>query len=100
MVDNVEFQDLIFDLVNGFWNLRDYPVPESEFVKSEFEEGGYCLEAYGKVLDAYARLCERLEADEEDEDVEVIIDEMNGIMKHVALKMFQYGVFFARREAS
>ncbi len=97
-IDTIEFQERIYDLVNGYWSLDNFPVPESQFVKSEFEDGGFCVKAYSKITEAYERLCERLEADEEDEDVEIIINEMNDIMKFVSLKMFQYGVFFARRE--
>ncbi len=91
MVDNTEFQERIYDLANGFW----------DFVKNEFTEGSFCAESYAKVLDAYERLCSRLHSEtSEDADVEIIINEMHEIMRHISLKMFQYGVFFARREAS
>ncbi len=99
MINNPAFQERIYNLVNGFWNLEHYPVPESAFVPNEFIQGSFCAEAYGKVLDAYARICARLQQDSgEDADVEIILNEMNGIMKHISIKMFQYGAFFARKD--
>ncbi len=99
MVDDMEFQEKIYDLVNGFWDIDSFPVPESVFVKDEFAAGSCCNIAYGKALEAYARLCLRLQSDTgEDSDVEIIINEMHTVMKHIALQMFRYGVFFTRRE--
>ncbi len=99
MVDEIIFQERIYDLVNGYLDLENFPVPESEFEKNEFVRGSVCGEAYGRVTDAYERLCQRLQADGcEDADVEIIINEMNTIMKHISLQMFRYGVLFARRE--
>ncbi len=99
MVDNMEFQERIYDLVNGYLDVEKFPVPESEFVRNEFVRGSACGEAYGRVTDAYERLCTRLQVDGcEDADVEVVINEMNAIMKYISLQMFRYGAFFARRE--
>ncbi len=99
MVDDLQFQERIYDLVNGYLDLVHFSIPESAFVKDEFSRGSFCNQAYGKVLDAYANLCSRLHPDcAEDEDVETILNAMNAITKHIAIKMFQYGVFFARRE--
>ncbi len=98
MADDFQFQEQIYDLVNGYLDLVNYPVSESEFVKGEFAPGSFCNEAYGKVLDAYANLCNRLHSEcPEDPDLETILDEENRISKHIAIKMFQYGAFFARR---
>ncbi len=55
--------------------------------------------SYARVLGAYRQLCDRLQSEVEDGDAEIILNEMNAIARHIALKMFQYGVFFARREA-
>ncbi len=99
MIDTYEFRQKIYDLVNGYIDLSKDAIPESAFVTDEFATGSFCSSSYGKVLDAYSRLCKRLNAGNgEDEDVEIIIDELNSIMHHISLKMFAYGVFFARQE--
>ncbi len=98
MVDDISFQERIYDLINGYLDLTNYPVAESQFVKCEFCPGSDCYEAYGHVLDAYEHLYSRLPGStSEDEDVEIILNEMNAIMKYVSIKMFQYGVYFARQ---
>ncbi len=38
-IANMEFQERIYNLVNGFLDLSVFPTPESEFVKDEFAEG-------------------------------------------------------------
>lgn len=99
MVDDVEFREEVFDLLNGNINLKEYPVVESEYVKSEFFAGSYCAGAYENMLAAYSRICQRLNVEEwDDPDVECIIDMLMDIGKYLALKMFEYGVFFARQE--
>ncbi len=93
------FQEQVFDLVTGNHDLTRYPVSGAEYVKSEFEEGSYCFIAYQQMLDAYSSICERLQAEEwNDKDVEVIIGNLLSIGKHLSMKMFAYGVFFAKRE--
>ncbi len=100
MVDTIEFSERIYNLVNGFTDPAVFPSPESEFVENAFLENSLCTESYNKVLDAYERLCIRLHSQNgEDADVEIILNEMNTIMKHISLKMFQHGVFFARRKS-
>ena len=98
-INTTEFQERIYDLICGNLDLNTAFVPESAIVKSEFEDGGDCAEAYGRMLDAYSRLCERLGTKEwEDADVEVVIRELIGIGKHLSMKMFAYGVLFGSRE--
>ncbi len=49
------------------------------------------------MLDAYSNLCRRLNATQwNDADVEVIINELLHICRHISLKMFDYGVMFGR----
>lgn len=98
-IDEQWFKERIFDLINGVWDLEVCPVPESEFVKTEFAEGSYCDILYKQILEAYSSLCERLDVeDRNDKDIEKIIDNLARITKIVSLKMFEYGVLFARRE--
>ncbi len=97
MTDKLSFQELVYDLVHGNLNLEEISVPESSAVKSEFYEGSACSLAYGRMLEAYSRLCSRLGVPEwEDADVEAVIDALMDIEKHIALKMFDYGALFGK----
>lgn len=98
-VTSGDFIQLIYDLVNGTLNTEDFSIPESEFVKSEYEDGKFCSEKYSEVLESYIRLCKRLNVREmDDNDIELIINNFMDITEHIGKKMFEYGVFFARRE--
>ena len=94
--DLEQFKCLIYDLMIGSRNLEDYPVKESNVVTNEFEEGMYCESAYNEVCDANRRICERLDV-EEDDDVECIISNLLGIAKHLSLKMYDYGEYYANK---
>ena len=59
-VKDEEFKTKIYDLMNGSYNLEEYPVAESSLVKDEFAEGGYCEKLYSQMLEAYERVCRRL----------------------------------------
>ena len=54
-VKDEEFKTKIYDLMNGSYNLEEYPVAESSLVKDEFAEGEYCenksIGEYEKKLD-------------------------------------------------
>ena len=65
-------------------------------VENLFEEGSVCDCAYEQMLDAYARLRERLGIENEDADVEQIINALRTIERTVSMKMFEYGVQAAR----
>ena len=67
---------------------EEYCVPG---VENLFAEGSECDRAYEQMLDAYARLCNRLDVVEEDADVEIIIDALLKIQRLIAMKMFEYG---------
>ena len=45
-VKDEEFKTKIYDLMNGSYNLEEYPVVESSLVKDEFAEGEYCEKLY------------------------------------------------------
>ncbi len=98
-IDSVTFKERIYSLINGDYDLTVYPVPESAVVKNEFEEGCFCFATYFQILDAYSRLCERLQVEEwSDDDVEAVIRSLMAIGQYQAMRMFEYGVFFARGE--
>lgn len=67
-----------------------------EGVENAFEAGGECERAYGRMLDAYERLCQRLGVVDEDDDVEIIIRSLMEIEGILSRKMFAYGVQFAK----
>ncbi len=86
----------IYDLVCG--NLEEQDTPESRVIQNEFAEGGECTRAYSEMLDAYSRICQRLGTEEwNDPDVEIVVNELLRIGKHIALTMFDYGALFGNR---
>lgn len=89
-----DFKSKIYELMNGNINLEICPVKESEYVKDEFEEGSFCAGAYNEVYNARERLCRKL-GTEEDEDIEIIINSLLDIAKHLSLKMYDYGAYFS-----
>lgn len=95
-IDKNEFKCLIYELLVGARNLEEYPMEESKVVVDEFEEGSYCSDAYEEVYNANRRLCDRLNVDE-DEDVECIVSNLLGIAKHLSMKMYDYGEYYANK---
>lgn len=90
-----EFKNLIYDLANGSLDLEHFPVEESKYVENEYEEGKLCSRLYSEMCDAYERICVRLgKPDQEDRDVEIIINNLLDIGRHLSIKMFEYGQFF------
>ena len=59
-----------------------------EGVPNEFAPGSFCEKQYQEVLDAYARICERLGVIDEDADVEIIINSLLAIQRKLCLKMY------------
>ncbi len=88
------FKGTIYELMNGCWDLSEYPVFEGKYVENEFAKGLFCDKAYERVQLANCRLCERLGV-QEDADIEMIISTLLHIGKHMAMKMYDYGVFFS-----
>ncbi len=61
---------------------------------------GECDTLYNEMTEAYDRLSLRLGIEnQEDRDVEKIIGCLTSIGRHLALKMFEYGVILAQRDA-
>ncbi len=67
----------------------------AEGVEDIFVPGGFCDRKYVQMLEAYARLCQRLGTKDEDDDVEIIINSLMGIEQEIARQMFYYGMKFA-----
>ena len=83
---NEELFEQVYETVLG---LRAYDLAEG--VENAFEQDSYCEGKYGEMLDAYARLCQRLGVEEEDADVEIIINALMSIQQVICRKMFEYG---------
>ena len=93
--NSMEFKRMIYELMNGALNLEEYPVPEGEIVKNEFEENGVCGILYKEVFDANRRICERFGVGE-DKDVEKIISNLLQIGEYECMKMYDYGALFSK----
>ncbi len=93
-IDDKEFRECVYDLLCGQVDMQTHPVPLGYIVNSAFTDGAPCDILYDQMLDAYSRIS----PDQNDPDVEVIINNLLEIQRHIALKMFQYGVHFARLE--
>ena len=79
--------EVVYDILMG--NRMEHPsiIP----VENLFEEGSTCDRLYSDIFDANQRLCRRLGAQGEDEDVEIIIGSFFSLMRIVGERMFYYG---------
>lgn len=91
-----EWKEMVYDLMNGVYDLEQYPMEESSYIKDEFAKGKYCQKAYEEVYAAKQRLNKRLEK-VEDKDVELIIARLQDIGRYLALKMYDYGKKFSEK---
>lgn len=95
--DRDEWKELVFDLMNGNYNLEQYPMEESTYIADEFSDGAFCERAYDTAYKAKQRLYKRLEVTE-DEDMELIFANLQAIGRYLAMKMYDYGEKFAQKE--
>lgn len=84
-------KELIYQLMNGEVALTDIDILEKIEIVDEFSGERECGKLYERVYNARLRLAERLDNDE-DEDLEEIINCMEGIARILSLKMFDYGM--------
>ncbi len=90
-MEDKKIQDIYNTLVGELQ--APYRIPGIENI---YATGSLCADAYADMLDAYERLCERLGVIDEDEDVEIIISSLRAIEREISLKMFKYGMEFAK----
>jgi len=82
----------IYDMVNGSLIGDVLMLPKEDLiVTSEFKEGMYCSQQYEKVLHAKYRIEELLMSDE-DKDTELIIDNMNDIIRYLSMNVYDNAV--------
>ena len=91
---NAELFEQVYDTVRG-QRIADL----AEGVENAFEPGSVCDRSYRKMLDAYARLCQRLGKVDEDEDVEIIINAFMEMDRVLSKEMFRYGIHFGKLQA-
>lgn len=94
---NPDFRDLIYDLMHGFIDLEEEPVPESMYVENEYVEGKKCERLYGEVYSMKQHLFTRLRS-EDDDELEQLVNCLCEIEGIISRKMFDYGWFFAKRD--
>ena len=93
----IEQKQLVYELMNGTWDLNVFPVSESAYVQDEWEKGKPCEILYQQAYEAAQRICQRLQ-EEEDEDIYTIFHAMLRITEYFSLQMYDYGVFFSKTE--
>ena len=86
---NCSFAEKVYDSLNGFL------IHPMESVENAFVDGSFCDRKYSEVYDAYESLLIKLKT-KEDDDVETIINSMMEIQRYIGLKMFEYGMKFAK----
>lgn len=95
--DRDEWKELVFDLMNGNYDLEQYPMEESAYIADEFADGEFCERAYDAAYKAKQRLYKKLET-VDDEDVELIFANLQAIGRYLAMKMYDYGESFSQKE--
>ena len=94
MKNNELTKNLIYDRMSGLLNENQYLAGPLNVVQDEFVDGLFCGQAYDEVFAANQRLCQRLGV-QADQDLEIIINNLLAISRHLSLKMYDYGVRFS-----
>lgn len=61
------------------------------WVENAFTPGSLCDREYDRMRDAYARVCARLGANEEDADLDIMVEAMEAIQRELCLRMYTIG---------
>ena len=96
--ESEEKKNLIYDLMNGSLVLDEVKDLWKDQVVDEFAKGSYCSELYEEVYRAKVSLCDRLGV-QEDNDIETIMSNLTLIGRHLSMKIFDYGMDEAQKEA-
>lgn len=78
--DKEDFEDIYCSLKGVL--IPEYTIP---WVENAFAHGGICEQRYGKMRDAYERVCNRLgvDVDDEDDDLNDIVYAMGDIQRQM-----------------
>ena len=82
---------------NLYYSLIGELIEPIKGVDNAFADGEPCARLYHEVQEAYQSLRERLDVEDEDEDVETIIDSLLMIQKHLCLEMFKLGCKYGQK---
>ena len=85
------FIDDVYDTLQGSL-LPEFRIPG---VTDLFLENSPCDTAYSEMHEAYARLLSRLNENDEDSDVEIIISSLFSISRSLGREMYRCGAKFA-----
>lgn len=92
-MEQEEFKQLVYDLMQGDIDLSRHPLKESKIVANEFADGKKCEVAYADIYAAKERLLNKLKVGE-DKDLESILDNFDIICKELCLKIYDYAILF------
>ncbi|MDD6023653.1 MAG: hypothetical protein PUC06_05365 [Oscillospiraceae bacterium] len=81
---------LIYELMIGMRCVEQFPFRLRRIIRDEFSDRSIGSTLYEDVYNANLRICERLGV-EEDADIDILIDSMLQIAKHLSMQMFEYG---------
>lgn len=82
--------EVIYNIINGFYDRNAFPVPEDMELEEMFQEGSESGQLLETMYQMKRNLCSRYNEDENAE-LETIFDCMEQLMQIVSLKMFDYG---------
>ena len=89
-----DFIDRVYDTLHG--NLTEAAcVPD---VENLFAEGTLCDSLYDNIHAANARLLDRLDAQNEDQDLEIIVNSFLGLCRETGRAMYHLGTRFASKQ--
>lgn len=94
-VNDMEFINLVYDLMIGAIDPEKHPAGELEKIKDLFQSGSRCDRLYEQAYQAKCRLFDRLHSDE-DPDVTCIFENLMSIAEEFSKNMFYYGAYFAQ----
>ena len=86
--DNIPFAEAVYETLVGEL-IEKYQVPG---IENMFANGSQCVLLYSQMRQAYDRLLDRLDIQDEDADIEEIICILTDIQKLVALRMYEIGM--------
>lgn len=92
------YKKVIFDsqfVDNVYFALQGETLDSIPGVENAFADGSVCDRCYKDMLDAYARLLDRLGLENEDKDVEIIINSLRTITDELCYRMFYLGAQLA-----
>ncbi len=85
------FEEIYYTMLGDM--CPEYALP---WVENAYADGSHCDRAYSEMRDAYSRICERLDVEEEDNDLEIIVTNLLDIQKELCARMFDCGMQYVR----